>query len=92
MATLSLYSDDVVDAAWNNGLGVHALIWVCFFRQCLLVQSSYLRTCILSSALMEMTNGLVAVTLSFPLYTVILKPNLSLEEFNLAQNPSSTRC
>lgn len=23
-------SDDVVDAAWNNGLGVHALIWVCF--------------------------------------------------------------
>ena len=22
-------SDDIVDAAWNNGLGVHALIWVC---------------------------------------------------------------
>lgn len=21
-------SDDVVEAAWNNGLGVHALIWV----------------------------------------------------------------
>lgn len=24
----SLASDDVVEAAWNNGLGVHALIWV----------------------------------------------------------------
>ena len=24
---VSLCSDDVVDAAWNNGLGVHALIW-----------------------------------------------------------------
>lgn len=23
------FSDDVVDAAWNNGIGVHALIWVC---------------------------------------------------------------
>ena len=23
-----LLSDDVVDAAWDNGLGVHALIWV----------------------------------------------------------------
>ena len=23
-------SEDIVDAAWNNGLGVHALIWVCF--------------------------------------------------------------
>ena len=22
-------SDDIVNAAWNNGLGVHALIWVC---------------------------------------------------------------
>jgi hypothetical protein len=23
------FYDDVVDAAWNNALGVHALIWVC---------------------------------------------------------------
>ena len=22
------FSDDIVDAAWNNGLGVHALVWV----------------------------------------------------------------
>ena len=22
-------SDDVVDAAWEAGIGVHALIWVC---------------------------------------------------------------
>ncbi|KAK7053404.1 hypothetical protein VNI00_004030 [Paramarasmius palmivorus] len=25
-----LYSDDIVDAAWENGLGVHALIWFGF--------------------------------------------------------------
>lgn len=23
------YYDDIVDAAWDNGLGVHALVWVC---------------------------------------------------------------
>jgi hypothetical protein len=28
--TGSSSSDDVVDAAWEAGLGVHALIWVCF--------------------------------------------------------------
>lgn len=30
IALTRLHSDDIVDAAWNNGLGVHALIWVCF--------------------------------------------------------------
>ncbi|KAG8213636.1 glycoside hydrolase family 17 protein [Butyriboletus roseoflavus] len=24
------FYDDIVDAAWNNGLGIHALIWACF--------------------------------------------------------------
>ena len=26
---LDTRSDDVIEAAWNAGIGVHALIWVC---------------------------------------------------------------
>jgi hypothetical protein len=26
------FSDDIVSAAWNAGLGVHALIWVRLFK------------------------------------------------------------
>lgn len=27
---IGVCSDDVIDAAWGAGIGVHALIWVCF--------------------------------------------------------------
>ena len=30
LPTLTSRSDDIVDAAWNNGLGVHALVWFGF--------------------------------------------------------------
>lgn len=30
LSILSAFSNDVVEAAWESGLGVHALIWVSF--------------------------------------------------------------
>jgi hypothetical protein len=40
----SLSSDDIVDAAWENSLGVHALIWVSSFRLCLVKLEAHVGT------------------------------------------------
>jgi hypothetical protein len=31
--TFSTRSDDIVEAAWESGVGIHALIWVSTFRK-----------------------------------------------------------
>jgi len=30
VGSLRIRSDDIVEAAWYTGIGVHALIWVCY--------------------------------------------------------------
>jgi hypothetical protein len=34
------FYDDVIEAAWDNTLGVHALIWVSLHARCTLISSS----------------------------------------------------
>ena len=31
--SLRTRSDDIIEAAWDAGIGVHALIWVCYARR-----------------------------------------------------------
>ena len=33
VGSLRTRSDDVIEAAWNAGIGVHALIWVCYAQR-----------------------------------------------------------
>jgi hypothetical protein len=81
-------SDDIIDAAWDSGLGVHALIWV-FYSSILLtdINSSTHRTSLVSTVTVF---GKLAETLFLQLYTRTPKPNLSLVLFNSAPSPSTT--
>ena len=33
VGSLRTRSDDIIEAAWNTGIGVHALIWVCYAQR-----------------------------------------------------------
>ena len=56
-------SDDVIEAAWNAGIGVHALIWVCYAQRYLEIQGRMTRKYI-SSDSMVVTSGKLVVTRS----------------------------
>ena len=57
------FYDDVVDAAWDNGLGVHSLIWVSSHRG---NPPIYIRSPLHSSASLVAHNGKPDVTPSSP--------------------------
>ena len=33
VGSLCTRSDNIIEAAWNAGIGVHALIWVCYIQR-----------------------------------------------------------
>jgi hypothetical protein len=82
------FYDDIVDAAWDNGLGVHALIWVGIRTPPdYLTNSTLVRR---SLGLTAVTSGKSVETASLLLSIRILKLNLSHALFNLAPNLYST--
>jgi hypothetical protein len=82
------FYDDIVDAAWDNGLGVHALIWVGIpTLPDYLTSSTFIRC---SLGLTVVTSGKSVETVSLLLSIPTLKPNSSHALFNLAQSLYST--
>ena len=80
-----------MDAAWDAGLGVHALIWVrCF--QIKLVTVIVTVFVVHSSDSTEAISGSLVVTHWFLHLLATPKPNSSLEEFNLALSLCSIMC
>jgi hypothetical protein len=82
------FYDNIVDAAWDNGLGVHALIWVSILRSLDYVITSIIQFC--SSGLMEEPFGKPVEIVFLLLFIPTLRPNSSLGLFNSAPSLCST--
>lgn len=82
------HSDDIVDAAWENGLGVHALIWVSLNVEPPEVDKTHVVS-LISLASMVMTSGRHGVIPCSHPYTLTRKPNGSLGSCSSGPNLSS---
>ena len=74
------FYDDVIEAAWCNSLGVHALIWVSLHATCI-PSHPYLKASLASTA---QISGLADVTVCSERFTRTQKPSLSHAWSNLA--------
>ena len=82
------FYDNIIDAAWDNGLGVHALIWVSILRSLdyIITSAAQFR----SSGLMEETFGRPVEIVFLLLFIPTLRPNSSHGLFSSAPSLCST--